>query len=242
MIGTAIIVFVGCMSCLGRLNHSTKDYVEPPAIDVAFAFGFAIMIAIQCVGHISGSHLNPAISAAAAILGNKSILMTLFYVVAQCLGALLGFGLLQMIVPKDFTHGGDSKTAEFCNTKITNDKLNAIHGFAAEILATGIFAFFACASWDPRNAKNTDSLPLKFGLCITGLCFAFVPISGCSLNPARSFGPAVWNNYWKNHWIYWVGPITGAIIAAMIYRFIFSLKTKSQENLQDIGTLNGIET
>lgn len=122
-----------------------------------------------------------------------------------------------------------------------NHHLSSIDGLVAEALATGILAFFACSVWDSRNAKNTDSVGIRFGLCVTVLCLAFVPYTGCSMNPARTLAPAVWNRYWPNHWIYWLGPIAGAIIAASIYRCLFSVK--NQENLaQDTATLNGIET
>lgn len=147
-----------------------------------------------------------------------------------------------MITPPNFVHGGDLKNATFvpfCVTDV-NTKLSPAHGAAAEALATGILAFFACGSWDSRNAKNTDSLGIKFGLCVAVLCLAFIPHTGCSLNPARSFGPAIWNGHWNDHWVYWLGPIAGAIIAALIYRCLFSPRAKSQEN--DVGTLNGIET
>lgn len=137
-------------------------------------------------------------------------------------------------------HDGDPDTgSSFCTTNVNTD-LSVGYGIMAEALATSILVFFACGSWDPRNAKNSDSLGLKFGLCITALCLAFIPHTGCSMNPARSFGPAVWTGHWKDHWVYWLGPIGGGIIAAFIYRFLFS-ETENRENtMQDVGTLNGI--
>jgi len=145
-----------------------------------------------------------------------------------------------MITPPHLMHDGDPATKyKFCTTDI-NENLKVSHGIAAEALATGVLAFFACGSWDSRNAKNTDSLGLKFGLCISMLCLAFIPYTGCSLNPARSFGPAVWTGHWDHHWLYWLGPIGGAVIAASLYRCLFS---KNQENtMRDVGALNGIET
>lgn len=150
----------------------------------------------------------------------------------------------QMITPSNLIHDGDPKTInKFCTNDINNKEVSLAQGVAAEALATGILVFFACGCWDSRNAKNSDSVGLRFGLCITVLALAFIPHTGCSLNPARTFGPAIWNNYWENHWIYWVGPIGGSIIAALIYRCLFSPSTKNQENtMQDVGTLNGIET
>lgn len=147
-----------------------------------------------------------------------------------------------MIMPSIYLNDGNSSsTATFCTTHMNEDykELTVVHGLVTEALATGIFVFFACSIWDSRNAKNSDSVPIKFGLTITMLAFAFVPYSGCSLNPARSFGPAVWNNYWQDHWIYWLGPIGGSIIATLIYRCLFSPKRKNQEH--DTETLNDVE-
>ncbi|KYN17063.1 PREDICTED: aquaporin AQPAe.a-like [Trachymyrmex cornetzi] len=238
LIGTTILIFLGCMACMG----SMKPYISgtgPSMIQISFAFGLAVMIAIQCVGHISGAHLNPAITIAALILGKKSLIMAGFYTIAQCLGALLGYGLLKMITPSDLVHNGDSTTTDkFCTTDV-NEAIGIGHGIAAEAFATGVLVFFACSSWDSRNAKNTDSLGLKFGLCVSMLCLAFIPHTGCSMNPARSFGPAVWTGHWHYHWLYWLGPIGGSIIATLIYRCLF---LKNQENTQDVETLNDIET
>ncbi|XP_011063930.1 PREDICTED: aquaporin-4-like isoform X2 [Acromyrmex echinatior] len=190
LIGTSILVFLGCMACMG----SMKPYIPgigPSMIQVSFAFGLAVMIAIQ------------------------------------------------MITPSDLVHGGDPTTTDkFCATDI-NEAIGIGHGIAAEAFATGVLVFFACSSWDSRNAKNTDSLGLKFGLCVAMLCLAFTPHTGCSMNPARSFGPAVWTGYWHYHWLYWLGPIGGSIIATLIYRYLFF---KNQENTQDVETLNDIET
>lgn len=136
-------------------------------------------------------------------------------------------------------HNGDpTSRSSFCVTDI-NENIGVGRGIVTEVLATGIFTFFACGSWDPRNAKNSDSLGLKLGLCLTALCLAFIPHTGCSLNPARTFGPAVWNVYWHYHWVYWLGPIGGAVIVAVIYRWLF-LPEKNQDTMQE--TLNGSET
>lgn len=122
-----------------------------------------------------------------------------------------------------------------------SSKISVAEGLAAEFLATLILVFFICSAWDPRNAKNEDSLSIRFAFCIAVLCFAFMPFTGCSMNPARTLAPAVWNNYWAHHWLYWVGPLLGAIIAATVYRFVFLSKVKQEDVMQDVTTFN-IET
>jgi len=147
---------------------------------------------------------------------------------------------LQAITPHSFLHDGNLTTAgSFCTTDL-NENVTISYGVFAEAFATGVLVLFACGVWDPRNKNSSDAVPIKFGLCITALCLVFAPYTGCSLNPARSFGPAVWNVYWRNHWIYWIGPITGSAMAAFIYRWVFLPRTSRRDT--PVENLNGIET
>ncbi|CAK9827018.1 unnamed protein product [Anthophora retusa] len=215
VIGTAILVFIGCTGSIGSLGY------DPSVLQVSITFGLAVMVAIQCVGHVSGAYINPSITVAALILGKKSLPMCLLYIGAQCLGGLIGFGLLKVITPLELMYtNAEIGTDSFCMTDI-HVSLTTFQGVMSEFIATGILIFFTCGLWDCRNSKNTDSAPIRFGLCITVLCLVFIPFSGCSLNPARTLGPAVWNGYWINHWVYWLGPIGGAIVAALLYRCLF---------------------
>lgn len=235
IIGTAILVFIGCMGCVGSMG------VVPPIAQISLTFGFAVMIAIQSVGHISGAHINPSITVATLILGHKSLPMAGLYIFAQCLGAIFGYGMIKVITPTGYLHGGDpDTTGSFCVTDV-HSSMSVSQGLLAEIIATAILVFFACGLWDPRNEKNSDSVSIRFAFCITVLCFIFAPYTGCSLNPARSIAPAIWNGYWKNHWVFWVGPIFGAILATLLYRYIFWPNTKDNETNQEV-TLNGVET
>ena len=234
VIGTAILVFIGCAGCIGSMDS------VPSNLQISLTFGFAVMIAIQCVGHISGAHLNPAITVAAVILGKKSLPMAALYTCAQCVGSLLGYGLLKLITPSTLLYSTSlAKAGSFCTTDVYHG-LKANQGFLVEILATAVLVLFACGLWDYRNVKNTDSVSIRFGLCIAVLCMVFIPYTGSSMNPARSLGPAVWNGYWDNHWIYWVGPICGAIVAALLYRCLFLCKRNPER--QSNGNLRGVET
>lgn len=236
LIGTAILVLIGCTASVGGITEKSPSHLQ-----TAVAGGMGIMIAIQCVGHISGAHINPAITVASVIFGNKSLPMAFLYIIAQCLGSVTGYGLLKMVTPENNLYNDNQTNSSFCTTDIGN--LSEARGFAVEALATGILVFFTYGIWDSRNAKNTDSTSLRFGFCVIALSLAFAPYTGCSMNPARSIGPAIWNNSWKNHWIYWVGPIGGSVVASLIYRCLFLPVTKEKEDTtQDIETFNGIET
>ncbi|XP_017881501.1 aquaporin-like [Ceratina calcarata] len=223
VIGTGILVFLGCGGCIASLG------IEPQTLQIAMTFGLAVMIAIQSVGHISGAHINPSITTAALILGKLSLPMTILYIGSQCVGSMLGFAIIKMMTPSELMWSKAGQTESFCVT-VVSDKVALLNGVLAEIVATGILVFFACGLWDCRNAKNTDSVPIRFGFCIVALCLVFIPYSGCSLNPARSFGPALWTGNWKHHWVYWVGPLTGAIISSLLYRCLFNAKPEDCEN------------
>lgn len=228
MIGTAILVFIGCTGCIASLK------LTPTVLQISLTFGLAVMIAIQSIGHISGAHINPSITIAAMILGKKSLPMTLIYIFAQCVGALLGYGLLKLITPEPLIYSAKDETSTFCVNLVHTD-LSIFRGFMAEFIGTAILVLFACGVWDSRNARNTDSTSLRFGLCISVLCMIFIPYTGCSLNPARSLSPAIWNGSWENHWLFWVAPISGSIVASIIYRFLFQYDKYQDDSGQIIG-------
>lgn len=134
------------------------------------------------------------------------------------------------------------KSDLFCVTGIHAD-LSAIQGLLVESIATSILIFVVCSVWDARNEKNTDSVPIRFGFTVAVLALTFGPYTGCSMNPARSFAPAMWNNQWTNQWIYWFGPIGGALISSFIYKIVFGVSDKidEDENVLEAVALNSVE-
>ncbi|OXU26752.1 hypothetical protein TSAR_010493 [Trichomalopsis sarcophagae] len=225
MVGTAMIVFLGCLGCVGSMGNI------PSPVQVCLSFGFAVVTAISSTAHISGAHLNPAITVGAVVCGQKSLLSALVYIIGQTAGGIVGFGLLKLITPQQLLHGGDpSTTRDFCVT-LVNEDVGMFKGFMAELIATGILVFMACAIGDSRNDCNTDSTAIKFGLAIAVLCFGFVPYTGCSMNPARSFGPALLNNQWTGHWVFWFGPFAGALVGSLLYKMTFALKSKEENGI-----------
>ncbi|XP_039302924.1 aquaporin AQPcic isoform X3 [Solenopsis invicta] len=237
LIGTGMLVFLGCMGCIAGLD------VVPPHLQITLTFGFAVMVVIQCIGHISQAHINPAITAGAVILGKKTISEALVYFVSQIIGGILGYGMLKIVTPKDnLTAGTVNQTNMFCVTDLHRD-LSAIQGMVVEGIATAILIFVVCSVWDARNEKNSDSVPIKFGLTVAVLATTAGPYTGCSMNPARSFAPAIWNNQWTHHWVYWVGPIGGSLIASLMYKTIFGVRDKVEEEepIPEAVALNSVE-
>lgn len=237
LIGTGILVFLGCMGCIAGLG------VVPPHLQITLTFGLAVMVMIQCIGHISQAHINPAVTVGSVILGKKTIPEALVYFVSQMIGAILGYGMLKVVTPKNrLTAGTVDQTNLFCVTDLHAD-LSAIQGLIVEGIATAVLMMVVCSVWDVRNEKNSDSVPIKFGLTVAVLATAVGPYTGCSLNPARSFAPALWNNQWTHHWIYWFGPIGGALISSFMYRVIFGVpdKIEEEEPAPEAVALNSVD-
>lgn len=238
MIGTSMLVLIGCTGCVGSLG------VVPPHLQITLTFGLAVMVVIQCIGHISQAHINPAVTVGSVILGKKTIPEALIYLISQIIGAVLGYGMLKMVTPEDrLTASTANESHLFCVTDLHAD-LSAIQGLIVEGIATSILIFVVCAVWDARNENNTDSVPIRFGLTVAVLATAFGPYTGCSMNPARSFAPALWNNQWTHHWIYWFGPIGGALVSSFTYKIIFGVsdKVEEDESTPEAVALNSVDT
>lgn len=212
LISTMLLVIFGCMACI-----PLEGFDPQPPMYAPFAFGFAVLFNIQIFGHISGAHMNPSVTLAALIWNKMTFPLTIAYVIAQCAGATLGYGILVGVSPMDLTGDGVCLTLPHVNN-------NVFHTLGIEMLLTSALSFLNCAFWDPTNIDKQESLPIKFGLTIAGLSLAGGPWTGASLNPARSLGPAVWTGVWTMHWVYWVGPLIGSAIAAILYKYIWLQK------------------
>jgi len=131
----------------------------------------------------------------------------------------------------------------FCVTDL-HANISAIQGLVLEGTATFVLMLVACAVWDARNEKNTDSVPIKFGFTVALLANTVGPYTGCSMNPARSFAPALWNSQWRHHWIYWFGPIGGALISSFMYKTIFGVsdKEEEEESTPEAVALNSVDS
>lgn len=221
LIGTALLVFFGCMGCATNLG------VPSTHLNICINFGLTVMMIVQIFGCVSGSHINPAVTAAAYIYQLVSLPMAALYFVAQMIGGFVGFGLLKAVTPANVVYPVNA-TVGLCTT-MPNESISPIQGMAVELIITATLIWVVCGVWDPRNAKHHDSVPLKFGFTIATLALAAGPYTGASMNPARSFAPAVWNGNFEHHWVYWVGPMAGAIIAALAYKTVFRREVPTEK-------------
>lgn len=126
--------------------------------------------------------------------------MACVYFIAQMLGAFMGYGLLLVMTPASTFNALDGAGPAICVTAPHGD-LTPLQAFAMEYLATTVLILICCGVWDPRNSHVQDSIPLKFGFAITAIGCILGPFTGASMNPARSFGPALWNHDFRMHWV-----------------------------------------
>nr|XP_018910506.1 PREDICTED: aquaporin AQPAe.a-like [Bemisia tabaci] len=212
MFGTGLFV---CMGCMGTLSDSKGEYLD--YLGGVLTFAFAIATSVMIFGHIS-CIINPALVAADVIRGEKSLFMFVYITVMECLGAFLGYALLRVLVADDLL-GGTS--GSFCCTA-KDVRVTSLRAMGVEMLITAILCLLFCSVQDPKNSDRNSTVALKFGFGCFALLLPSVHYASSSMNPARSFGPALYNNHWKDQWIYWVGPMSGAIISAVIYMLLFA--------------------
>eukprot|EP00057_Strongylocentrotus_purpuratus_P019287 XP_011673761.1 PREDICTED: aquaporin AQPAe.a-like isoform X2 [Strongylocentrotus purpuratus] len=185
---------------------------------IALANGLGIATLIQCFSHVSGAHFNPSVTVPLVIYRQISIVRGLCYVVAQCLGSACGAAILKFVTPVD-------KQTNVGVTLINYDEgVSLWQGFGVEFVITFHLVLMVFATIDSRRTDIQGSSALAIGFTVaTGLLYG-IPYTGASMNPARSFGPALVANYWVDHWVYWVSPIVAGISAASTYKFLFTDK------------------
>ena len=238
VVGTGILLFIGCMGSIG-----TMGTILPPPLQSSMAFGMTVNLLIMMLGHVSGAHLNPAVTIGAVIVGLKTIPTGIIYVIAQFIGATAGYGLLMMITPPELLYDGVSnKSIGHCVT-VVHPGISTAQAILIEILCTSFILCAACATWDKRCAHQTDSTAIRFGFSVVGISLAASPYTGCSMNPARTFGPAFWNGNWTNQWIYWFGPTAGALLGTYTYQIFFAEKERDRIGVRlDFMELKAITT
>ena len=231
--GTMIFVFIGCASVASAFWPPSPGVAPEFVVSVAMAHGFAITICIYAIGEISGGNINPAVSWALMITRKISIVRCIVYWICQLLGAMLAAAVLHSLLPSYEWPDGLTE-AQMIGCHGVSSSITVLTGFAYEIVLTFIFIFivFATAispfvgkmapvSGGAQEYGPGKLTPLVLGLTILVLHLVGVTFTGASMNPARSFGPAVVGGCWEHHWIYWAGPLIGATSAATIANVFF---------------------
>ncbi|XP_018532059.1 aquaporin-4 isoform X2 [Lates calcarifer] len=224
-LATLIFVLLGLGS---TINWAAGEENPPPAdlVLISLCFGLSIATMVQCFGHISGGHINPAVTAAMVVTRKLSLAKALFYVVAQCLGAITGAGILYLVTPAALRGSLGVTTV--------NSKISLGHGFLVELLITFELVFTVFATCDPKRTDLGGSAGLAIGFAVAiGHLFA-IPYTGASMNPARSFGPAMVTLNFEHHWVYWVGPVLGAVLAAGLYEYLYCPDPEIKKRLKQV--------
>ena len=218
-IGTCTLVLLGCGTAMlvGCDAAAGGGYIL-----TALAFGLVIVGMAYCVGNISGCHINPAVSLGVLMSGGMKVKEFVGYVTSQCLGALAGSGLLALI----FTLGGvEDKTGGFGTNGLGGVNGSAAAGLIVEILLTFIFVL-TILGVTSKKAGHGSFGGLIIGLTLTLVHIFGIGLTGTSVNPARSFGPALVAAFAGNSaplaclWVFIVGPFIGAALAAVTYKFL----------------------
>jgi len=229
MIGTMVLVFFSCGSAEndGGMANNGANIVR-----FSLTFGFTVATMAQCIGHVSGCHINPAVTVGLLVGRKIGLIASILYIIFQCIGALIGAALLLAISPANRVPAIPGITG------FSASGLNAGQAFLIEFVITFVLVLtvYAAAADDENEVKG--SAPLAIGLAITIAHLFAGPLTGPSMNPARSFGPAVVGGKTEELWVYWVGPICGGVVGAITYLLAFQAKTFKAESYSkpnDIG-------
>ncbi|MFB2680674.1 MULTISPECIES: aquaporin Z [Shewanella] len=215
-LGTLWLVLGGCGSAV---LAAAFPEVGIGLLGVALAFGLTVLTMAFAIGHISGCHLNPAVSFGLWAGGRFPASELLPYIIAQVAGGIVGAGVLYAIASGQ---EGFSLAAGFASNGFGEHSpggYSMMSVLICEIVMTLFFLLVILGATDERAPKGFA--PIAIGLCLTLIHLISIPVSNTSVNPARSTGPALFVGDWavSQLWIFWVAPIVGAVLAGMIYRY-----------------------
>lgn len=220
-IGTFWLVLGGCGSAV--LAAAFPD-VGIGLLGVSLAFGLTVLTMAYAIGHISGCHLNPAVSIGLWAGGRFSAKDLLPYIVSQVLGGIVAGGVLYLIASGK---AGFDVTAGFASNGYGEHSpggYSMVAALVTEIVMTGMFLFVIMGATDKRAPQGLA--PIAIGLCLTLIHLVSIPVTNTSVNPARSTGVAIFVGGWalQQLWLFWVAPIVGAAIGAIAYKTIATEK------------------
>ncbi|KAK3137231.1 hypothetical protein QOZ80_5BG0449510 [Eleusine coracana subsp. coracana] len=210
---TFLFVFTGVSAAMAAGSGGGPPGAAMPMATlaaVAIAHALAAGVLVTAGFHVSGGHLNPAVTVALMVRGHISAYRTVLYVAAQLLASSLACILLRYLT------GGMVTPVHALGADIS-----PMQGLVMEVILTFSLLFVTYAMiLDPRSSVRTIG-PLLTGLIVGANTLAGGNFSGASMNPARSFGPAVATGVWTHHWVYWVGPLLGGPLAGFVYESLF---------------------
>ncbi|KAG7667584.1 hypothetical protein Ndes2526B_g03590 [Nannochloris sp. 'desiccata'] len=233
--GMMFFVFIGCGTAVGfsslRSNafaEDANDAVTPDTntlikelsdvivtnssfgVNTAFAFGMAIMVLAYSIGHVSGCHLNPAVTLSLFLSGHCNFIQGVANVCAQVVGSILGASFLYGMVP--------NSSESSLGSNAVSPGFSSGEALLGEVVMTGFLCYvvhMCCA--DPTNTTISPMGPLAIGFAVFLGHAVLIPVDGCSINPARSLGPAIISGTWSSFWVFIVGPFIGSFLGVFVW-------------------------
>ncbi|WP_340818110.1 MIP family channel protein [Methanolobus sp. WCC4] len=222
-VGTFTLVFIAAGSnAIDHLSHGILGLTG-----MAIATGATVMVLIYALGHISGAHINPVVTIAMAVTGKMDFRDSFAYIISQVSGACAASILLLELFPS---------TVSSVNLGATSLGVGIAPGtgILIEAILTFLLVFVIFGV-----AVDTRSPPGLAGFAIGAFVLIAIiiggPITGASMNPARSFGPALIAGYWTDHLVYWIGPIIGGVVAALFYDNVFIRDDVFEDHVDAVG-------
>lgn len=215
MIGTAVLVLMGCGTAVS-LGCSNGD--PETVVGTALAFGLAVVAMAYTIGGVSGCHINPAITFGAFLCGRMKGKEAGAYMLSQVVGAIIGAAVLYLITSQSGIEGTGANDLQTLN----GDTVSVMGGLLAEIFFTAVFVFVVLGATSSTNGATNNFAGLAIGLTLVLVHLACIRYTGTSVNPARSIGPALFQQGTaiSNLWIFIVGPFAGAALAAVMWKLI----------------------
>jgi aquaporin Z len=224
LIGTFSLVLFGCgAAVIAGISGTGPSGIG--LLGIAIAFGFAVVAMAYAIGGISGCHVNPAVTIGVFVAGKMNVNDAIGYVVAQCVGAILGAGVLYLIVigRPGFTMGDWGLGSNGWGEGYLG-AYNVKSAFLIETVMTFLFIFVILAT--TSKFGNSSMAGLAIGVTLMLIHLVTIPVTGTSVNPARSLGPAIFagGKAISQLWLFFVAPVLGAVVAAGVWRFGFDKK------------------
>ena len=223
LIGTMVLVLMGCGSAVIAGADGTTGV---GLLGISFAFGLSVVAMAYAIGHISGCHINPAISIAMVAAGRMKLAEAAYYIVAQIIGAIVGAGILYVI----FTNHPGAEMGPWAlgsNGWGSGylDEYNTLAAFVAEFVFTFIFLLVILGSTSTKNIHGGFA-GLAIGLSLVLIHIVGIKITGVSVNPARSIGPAIFAQGAAlfQIWLFIAAPVLGGVFAAFVYNLLIEKK------------------
>lgn len=195
-------------------------------ITTALCFGMTIMFLVYTFGHISGGQINCAVTLGLVLAGHLGPLQGFLNFLGQMLGSILGAAFVLGLSPVKKGTGVDISLGQ--NAVNNAGGFSEAEAFLGEAFMTCVLVFVVLMTVTDTRSISKNMAPFAIGMVVFTAHTVLLPVDGCSINPTRSFGPSVVAGSWPNHWVFWIGPITGAILAVPFY-WVFQLPSWKSE-------------